>query len=61
MASDVIRMRLHLRRIRTLEVVEDTSAVLRVRVESTQTRVACPHCGATSIGGCDKSAIMVGD
>ena len=45
MASDVIRMRLHLRRIRTLEVVEDTSVVLRVRVESTQTRVACPHCG----------------
>ncbi|MCQ3814566.1 MAG: transposase family protein [Acidimicrobiia bacterium] len=45
MASDVIGMRLLLRRIRALEVVEDTSAVLRVRVESTQTRVACPHCG----------------
>ena len=45
MASDVMRVRLHLRRIRVLEVVIDTPAVLRVRVESTETRPRCPHCG----------------
>ena len=48
MASDVMRVRLHLRQIRVLEVVEDTSAVLRVRVESSQTLLRCPHCGFKS-------------
>ncbi len=45
MATDVMRVRLHLRQVRVLEVVEDTPAVLRVRVESTERRVRCPHCG----------------
>ena len=45
MASDVIRVRLHLRQIRVLEVDVDTPTVLRVRVESTVSRPRCPHCG----------------
>ncbi len=45
MACDVMRVRLHLRQIRVVGVLVDTPAVLRVRVESTQTRVRCPHCG----------------
>ena len=35
MASDVMRVRLHLRQIRVLAVVVDTPEELRVRVEST--------------------------
>ena len=45
MASDVIRVRLHLRQIRVLAVVVDTPEELRVRVESTVSRPRCPHCG----------------
>ena len=45
MATDVMRVRLHLRQIRVLEVLVDTPAVLRVRVASTETRPRCPHCG----------------
>ena len=45
MASDVIRVRLHLRQVRVLAVVVDTPTVLRVRVESTVSRPRCPHCG----------------
>ena len=41
MAADVVRMQLHLRRIRVLEVLTDTSVVLRVLVESTATRPRC--------------------
>ena len=59
MASDVIRVRLHLRQVRVLAVVVDTPEELRVRVrvrvestvrvrvrvESTVSRPRCPHCG----------------
>ena len=45
MATDVMRVRLHLRRIRVLEVLVDAPAVLRVRVESTGARLRCPYCG----------------
>ena len=45
MASDVMRVRLHLRQIRVLAVVVDTPEELRVRVESTVRRPRCPHCG----------------
>ncbi len=45
MATDVIGVRLHLRRIHVLEVLTDTPAVLSVRVESTQTRPRCGDCG----------------
>ena len=45
MASDVMRVRLHLREIRVLAVVVDTPEELRVRVESTVRRPRCPHCG----------------
>ena len=45
MASDVMRVRLHLRQIRVLGVLVDTPEELRVRVESTVRRPRCPHCG----------------
>ncbi len=59
MASDVIRVRLHLRQVRVLAVVVDTpeelrvrvrvrvrvESTVRVRVESTVSRPRCPHCG----------------
>ena len=45
MASDVMRVRLHLREIRVVAVVVDTPEELRVRVESTVRRPRCPHCG----------------
>ena len=35
MASDVVRVRLHLRQIRVLAVASDTPSELRVEVEST--------------------------
>ena len=45
MATDVIGVWLRLHQIRVLEVVVDTADVLRVRVESTETRPRCPDCG----------------
>ena len=45
MATDVMRVRLHLREIRVLEVITDTSQELRVRVESTVRRPRCVACG----------------
>ena len=42
MASDVMRVRLHLREIRVLAVVSDTPSELRVEVESTVRRPALP-------------------
>ena len=45
MASDVMRVRLHLRQIRVLAVVSDTLSELVVEVESSVSRPRCPHCG----------------
>ena len=45
MASDVMRVRLHLREIRVLAVALDTPSELRVEVESTVRRPRCPACG----------------
>ena len=45
MASDVMRVRLHLREIRVLAVASDTPSELRVEVESTVRRPRCPACG----------------
>ena len=45
MACDHMRVRLHLRQIRVLAVVVDTAGELRVRVESTVSRLRFPHCG----------------
>ena len=45
MAFDVMRVRLHLRQVRVRAVVVDTAEELRVRVESTVSRLRCPHCG----------------
>ena len=42
MASDVMRVRLHLRQIRLLAVASDTPSELRVEVESTVRRAALP-------------------
>ena len=43
MASDTMRVRLHLRETRVLAVASDTPSELRVEVEST---VSCPRCAA---------------
>ena len=56
MASDVMRMRMHLREIRVLAVASDTPSELRVEVESTVRRSRCPECGSaapgcTNVGG----------
>ena len=45
MASDVMRVRLHLRQIRVLEVAVDTPSELVLEVESTLRRPRCPACG----------------
>ena len=45
MVTDVMRVRLHLRQIRVLEVLVDTPDELRVRVESTVRRPRCRYCG----------------
>ena len=45
MASDVMRVRLHLRQIRVLAVAVDTPGELVVEVESTVSRPRCPACG----------------
>ena len=42
MASDVMRVRLHLRQIRVLAVALDTPSELRVQVESTVEAAALP-------------------
>ena len=45
MATDDMRVRLHLREIRVLEVIMDTPHELRVKVESTVRRPRCVACG----------------
>ena len=45
MACDVVRVRLHLRRVRVLGVLADAPDVLRVGFESASRRLRCPHCG----------------
>ena len=51
MASDVMRVRLHLRQIRVLAV--DTPSELVVEVESTLRRPRCPACGFCRAGAHD--------
>ena len=45
MASDVMRVRLHLRQIRVLKVLVDEVDELRVEVASTVSRPRCPGSG----------------
>ncbi len=45
MASDSMRVRLHLRETRVLAVASDMPSELRVEVESTVRRPRCPACG----------------
>lgn len=42
---DSMNIRLHLRRLRVVEVVEDTVERLVVAVQDLRTVVRCPHCG----------------
>lgn len=52
MASDDMRVRLHLRQIRVLAVVVDTAGELRVRVESTVGRhIGGKYCGKLVLRG----------
>ena len=45
MSSDVMRVRLHLRQVRVLEVVADSPGRLEVAVEAAWSWSRCPHCG----------------
>ena len=45
MSPDTMRVRLHLRLIRVLEVLTDTTTELVVSVGSTRSWSRCPHCG----------------
>ena len=45
MSSDVMRVRLHLRQVRVLEVVADSPGRLVVAVEAAWSWSRCPHCG----------------
>ena len=45
MSSDVMRVRLHLRGVRVLEVVADSPGRLEVAVEAAWSWSRCPHCG----------------
>ena len=45
MVVDVMRVRLHLRLVRVIEVETDTPSVLAVRVSSTRSWSRCPDCG----------------
>ena len=45
MVPDSMRVRLHLRRVRVLEVLVDVPERLEVRVADTRPVVRCPHCG----------------
>ena len=45
MSSDVMRVRLHLRQVRVLEVVADSPGRLVVAVEATWSWSRCPSCG----------------
>ena len=45
MAPDTMRVRLHLRLIRVLAVLVDTTSRLEVEVASTRSWSRCPHCG----------------
>ena len=45
MSSDALRVQLHLRQLRVLEVVADSSGRLKVAVEGAWSWSRCPHCG----------------
>ena len=45
MSLDVMRVRLHLRQVRVLEVVADSPGRLVVAVEAAWSTSRCPHCG----------------
>ena len=45
MSSDVMRVRLHLRGVRVLEVAVDAPGRLEVAVEAAWSWSRCPHCG----------------
>ena len=60
MASDSMRVRLHLRETRVLAVVSDTPSELRVEVESTVRRSRCPACGFGCVRVHDTRRRMVG-
>ena len=50
MSSDVMRVGLHLRGVRVLEVVADSPSRLEVAVEAAWSWSRCPHCGFKCLG-----------
>ena len=61
MSSDVMRVRLHLRGVRVLEVVADSPGRLEVAVEATWSTSRCPHCGFKCRGVHDRRVKRVWD
>lgn len=61
MSSDAIRVRLHLRGVRVLEVVADTASRLEVAVEAAWSSSRCPHCGFKCRRVHDRRVKRVGD
>lgn len=61
MMPDVMTIRLHLRRIRVVEVVEDLPERLVVAVEDVGSVVRCPHCGFKTRAVHDRRQVQVRD
>ena len=61
MSSDVMRVRLHLRGVRVLEVVADSPGRLEVAVEAAWSWSRCPHCGFKCRGVHDRRVKRVWD
>lgn len=59
MEPDAMTVRLHLRRIRVVEVTEDLPERLVVKVEDTRRVVRCPHCGFKTQKVHDRKRIRV--
>jgi Transposase and inactivated derivatives len=61
MHLDAMTIRLHLRRLRVLEVVEDNPGRLVVAVEDARSVVRCPHCGFKTARVHDRRRVRVVD
>ncbi|MGH9052800.1 MAG: transposase, partial [Acidimicrobiia bacterium] len=61
MNPDAMTIRLHLRRIRVVEVSEDLPERLVVEVEDTRSVVRCPHCGFKTRKVHDRRRVRVAD
>ncbi|GAF97463.1 unnamed protein product, partial [marine sediment metagenome] len=61
MVPDAMTIRLHLRRIRVVEVLVDHPERLEVAVEDTRGVVRCPYCGHKTAAVHDRRRVTVTD